>query len=225
MLSTWTNAETVRRLSAAPPNERLVRFAADELAAHGGTARALDVGCGTGRNTIPLARLGWEVVGIDASRPMLEAAAGVIANAMIGPVQLVAASMDSLPLPCASFDLVIAHGIWNLAQSDEEFRAAIRECGRALKPGGALFVATFSRHTLPFDAHATPRNRFAFNDFAGMPQCFVTERELLEELAVVGVVPDPALPLVEHNRPLSGRLRVRSAPVIYEGGFRKLANR
>ena len=225
MLSTWTNAETVRRLSEAPPNERLVRFAANELAARGGAARALDVGCGTARNTVPLARLGWEMVGIDASRPMLEAAAGVITNGTSGRVQLVAASMDSLPLPSAAFDLVIAHGIWNLAQSDEEFRMAIRESSRALKPGGALFVATFSRQTLPLHACATPRNRFTFNDFAATPQCFVTERELLEELDIVGMVPDPAVPLVEHNRPLPGRLRVRSAPVIYEGGFRKLANR
>jgi 2-polyprenyl-3-methyl-5-hydroxy-6-metoxy-1,4-benzoquinol methylase len=37
--------------------------------------RALDIGCGAGRNAIPLARLGWNVVGTDLSWPLLCAAA------------------------------------------------------------------------------------------------------------------------------------------------------
>jgi 2-polyprenyl-3-methyl-5-hydroxy-6-metoxy-1,4-benzoquinol methylase len=36
--------------------------------------RAIDIGCGAGRNSVPLADLGWKVLGIDLSRPMLDAA-------------------------------------------------------------------------------------------------------------------------------------------------------
>ena len=49
-----------------------MRFAQDELSRCGG-GRALDLGCGAGRNAVPLARMGWDVVGIDLSRPMRDA--------------------------------------------------------------------------------------------------------------------------------------------------------
>lgn len=44
---------------------------------HGGPI--LELGCGTGRVTIPLARAGFEVHGVDLSAPMLEAAADKVA--------------------------------------------------------------------------------------------------------------------------------------------------
>jgi ubiquinone/menaquinone biosynthesis C-methylase UbiE len=133
--------------------------------------------------------------------------------------------MDQLPVPDAVVDVVIAHGIWNLAHSDEEFRAGIADAARVLKPGGALFLSTFSRHTIPPDARAVLPNRFTFTQFSGSAQCFVTERELYGELEAAGLAPDPAMPLVEHNRPAHAHLRVRNSPVILEGGFRRVGPR
>src|SRR5205814_7072190 len=46
----------------------------DELAA-GGVRRVLDLGCGTGGHAIPLARRGYDVVGVDRSEAMLARAA------------------------------------------------------------------------------------------------------------------------------------------------------
>ena len=56
------------------PNAVLMTFAEEELKRSVG-GRALDIGCGAGRNAIPVARLGWHVVGTDLSWPMLCAAA------------------------------------------------------------------------------------------------------------------------------------------------------
>src|SRR3954469_1661276 len=53
----------------------LMAFAEEELKRSNG-GRVLDIGCGAGRNALPLARLGWNVVGTDLSWPMLCAAAG-----------------------------------------------------------------------------------------------------------------------------------------------------
>jgi ubiquinone/menaquinone biosynthesis C-methylase UbiE len=53
--------------------------------------------------------------------------------------------MDRLPLGDASIDLVVAHGIWNLARSAAEFRRAIAEAARVARPDAGLFVFTFSR--------------------------------------------------------------------------------
>jgi SAM-dependent methyltransferase len=48
-------------------------------------ARVLDVGCGPGRHTIELARRGYEVLGIDPSRAMIEAARARAAASDVAP--------------------------------------------------------------------------------------------------------------------------------------------
>ena len=58
------------------------------------------------------------------------------------------APMERLPMRDASVDLIVAHGIWNLASSSSQFRAAVREAARVARPGAALFVFTFSRTTI-----------------------------------------------------------------------------
>ena len=55
----WENAQTLAR--------RDVVLAA----ARAQDGRVLELGCGTGRLTIPVARAGAEIVGIDRSEPML----------------------------------------------------------------------------------------------------------------------------------------------------------
>ena len=54
--------------------------------------RAIDVGCGTGRNTIYLARRGWRVDAVDVSEVALE---GLTENA----------NAESLPITCIQADL------------------------------------------------------------------------------------------------------------------------
>ena len=129
--------------------------------------------------------------------------------------------MDQLPLKDASVDLVVAHGIWNLARSAAEFRRAIAEAARVARPGAGLFVFTFSRATLAPDDESIPGEAFVFTQFAGEPQCFLTETQLNEELRRGGFEKDPPGPLTEYNRPLAGRTLTRSGPVIYEGTFRR----
>ena len=202
------------------PNAVLMRFAEDEIR-RAGRRRVIDLGCGAGRNAMPLARLGWAVFGIDLSIPMLRAAMqrakdeGVSDrfHAAIGP-------MDAIPLGDASCDLVIAHGVWNLARSGGEFRRALGEAARVARPGAALFVFTFSRNTFASAAEPVEGESFVFTQFSGQPQCFLTDTQLLSELAAVGFAPDPRVPFTEYNRPQPGALRSGAAPVIYEAAFR-----
>ncbi len=217
--SSWSTPQTVAGFAKSPPNARLMLVAADELKRRP-EGRALDIGCGAARNAVPLAQLGWHVVGTDLSWPMLTAARGRAHEEAPGDsLHVVQAPMTALPVRGGAFDLIVAHGIWNLARSSSEFRAGVREAARAAAPGGLLFVFTFSRNTLPADALPVPGEQFVFTQFSGAPQCFLTAAELLAELGAAGFVPDAAVPLVEHNRPKPGMLS-GGAPVIYEGGFR-----
>lgn len=198
-------------------------FARTELDRIGGHGVAVDIGCGAARNAVPLAEMGWSVIGTDLSQPMLEAAIGRASDSGVSAqVECLSAPMEALPVADASADLVIAHGIWNLATSSAQFRQAVRESARVAKPGAALFVFTFSRHTLPDTATPVDGESFVFTQFSGRPQCFLTEDQLLTEMAIGGFDPDPGVPLREYNRPTPATAQ-RGGPVIYEAAFRRRA--
>ena len=216
--SSWSDAGTVAGFVHSPPNSRLMEVASAALRP---SSRLLDIGCGAGRNAVPLALAGWRVTGSDLSAAMLTAAAGRMkSEGLPGQVDLVLAPMTPLPFASKAFDFVVAHGIWNLARSDREFVEAVREAGRVARPGALLFVFTFSRHTLADSAAPVAGESLVFTQFNGQRQCFVTEEQLRRVLGDAGFKPEPAQTLRELNR-AHGGLITRSTPVIYEGVFRR----
>ena len=105
----------------------------------GGSGRALDVACGSGRLTRELHRLapGGLVVGLDFSLRMLEVAAEVAPGA-----RYVRADALRLPFPEGSFEAVtMAFGLRNLTDAE----AGLAEMLRVLRPGGRAVVLEFVR--------------------------------------------------------------------------------
>jgi 2-polyprenyl-6-hydroxyphenyl methylase/3-demethylubiquinone-9 3-methyltransferase len=218
--SSWSAPRTVSGFARSEPNSALLELARRELARAPG-AQLIDIGCGAGRNAVPLARLGARVLGLDLSRPMLEAAARrARAGASGGRLRLALAPMEALPAADAAFDVVVAHGIWNLARSASQFRRAVAEAVRVARPGAGLFVFTFSRRTLPAEARPVAGEAFVFTQFSGEPQCFLTEAQLVSELRAAGFDLPPGGAVAELNRPRPGGL-CPGGPVIHEGVFRR----
>ena len=115
-------------------------------------ARILDLGCGAGRTTIPMAEMGLEVVGVDISRTMVDLAAQQ-AQLVGQPIGL--AVMDAMTLGFAdgSFDVAVySYNGLELIPGREGKRVVIAEIGRVLRSGGCFI---FSSHSL-----------FALNRFA-----------------------------------------------------------
>lgn len=212
--STWDSPAMVDGFVKAPANQRLLHYAG--APPRDRPLQVVDIGCGAGRNAVPLARAGCIVSGTDLSRPMLQAAS---ARPAAGRLHLAQAAMDALPLAARTAEMIIAHGIWNLARTGAEFRRAVREAARIAAPSARLFVFTFARHTLPADEQPVEGEAFVFTRFSGEPQVFLTGDQLVDELHAVGFHPDPRLPLRVLNLPPSGQRWLGGPPVILEGGF------
>ena len=105
----------------------------------GGFANALDVGCGEGRFCRMLKAAGVRATGIDPTRPLLDLARQ---RDQSGDYRLGRA--EQLEFPDASFDLVVSY----ITLVDiPDFRAAIGEMARVLRPGGSLLVANLTGFT------------------------------------------------------------------------------
>ncbi|HQZ39699.1 MAG TPA: methyltransferase domain-containing protein [Vicinamibacterales bacterium] len=218
--TSWSAPGTVAGFASSAPNPVLMQFAEEELR-RVGRGRVLDLGCGAARNAVPMAQAGWDVVAVDLSWPMLVAAAErARTNHVSHRVHLLLAPADRVPVADGSIDLVVAHGIWNLAGSAAEFRRAVAEAARVARPGAGLFVFTFSRNTFPPDLPPEPGEPFVFTQFSGQPQCFLTAEQLVGELAAAGFVRDQSVPWQEYNR-RDHRTPDGGPPVIHEAAFRR----
>lgn len=145
----WEDAARVEEFAARAPDKRLVSLLASEPEL--GQLRTLDLGCAGGRNAVLLAERGVPVVAVDASSAMAGRTRERLA-AILGAEAAAAAvregPMDRLDWAAtASFDLVVALGIYHNAGSGEEWERALGETARVLRPGGRLLVSTFTPET------------------------------------------------------------------------------
>jgi len=127
--------------------KRLREQALRRLAASSGE-RVLEIGFGTGRALVALARAvgpAGKVSGVDISDGMMAVAHVRLARAgLAARVTLLRADAASLPLPDASFDAVFASFTLELFDTPE-IPVVLKECRRVLRPGGRLVVVALSR--------------------------------------------------------------------------------
>lgn len=109
-----------------------------QLAGIGPGCRVLEIGCGTGQATVPLAERGCAVTCIELGANLAAVARRKLAS--FPAVQVNISAFENWPLPPEPFDLVFA------ATSFHWLEPAVRvaKAARALHPGGAL--ATITTH-------------------------------------------------------------------------------
>jgi ubiquinone/menaquinone biosynthesis C-methylase UbiE len=126
----WENARTLGR--------RDVPFWRN-LAVHNG-GRVLELGSGTGRISIPLAKAGVDLVGIDRSAPMLDRARTRLRRAKLtNRVQLIRGDIRFIPFGSPAFSMVMApYGVLQSLLRERDLAATLNEVRRVLQPGGTF---------------------------------------------------------------------------------------
>jgi 2-polyprenyl-6-hydroxyphenyl methylase/3-demethylubiquinone-9 3-methyltransferase len=157
----------------------------------------LDIGCGGGLLSEPMARLGFAVTGADASEQNIATAKAHAAESGVA-VDYRAATAEALVDEGAGFDVVLNMEVVEHVADPEAYLAS---CAKLVKPGGMTIVATLNR-TLKAFALAKigaeyvlgwlPKGTHDWNRFLAPAQlCGMLERGGLHVIKTQGVAFDP----------------------------------
>jgi D-alanine-D-alanine ligase len=106
----------------------------------------LELACGPGRHGLHLARLGYDVVGLDLSETFLEIARDNAQSAGMGPkIVVVRGDYRQLEFASESFPCVLMLGSSFGYFSEDENEQVLREAYRVLKLGGLLCLDSVDR--------------------------------------------------------------------------------
>jgi 2-polyprenyl-6-hydroxyphenyl methylase / 3-demethylubiquinone-9 3-methyltransferase len=103
--------------------------------------RFLDIGCGGGLLSEPMARLGAEIVGADPSPVNIEVAKLHAAESGLA-IDYRALTAEALAAAGEKFDVILNMEVVEHVADVELF---IEACGSMVKPGGLMFIATINR--------------------------------------------------------------------------------
>ncbi len=152
--SFWEDPEVVERFVNRKPDHRLVPL----LATAPKTWKILDIGCAAGRNTIYMVEQGFDVFALDASKAMVDKTRERLCSFMTeeeAKKRVIHGQMQDLSIFAnESFDLVVALGVYQDAESFAIWLRALTESARVLKKDGICLVAQFAPDHQPHGKRA-----------------------------------------------------------------------
>jgi arsenite methyltransferase len=142
----------------------------------------LDLGSGGGIDVLLSARRvgpSGRAIGLDMTDEMLELARRNAAEAGATNVEFVKGTIESIPLPDASVDVVISNCVINLAADKGE---VLREIARVLRPGGRIGISD-----IVADDSLTPAQRAERGSYVGCIAGALSFAEYRRGLEAVGL--------------------------------------
>lgn len=106
----------------------------------------LDLGCGVGRNLIPLAKMGFDVSGIDYADEAIKQTKSLLEENKLRASLIEGDVYKKLPYEDHHFDAIVSIQVIQHAY-ETDLTNAIKEIYRILKPNGYIFVTVCGRYS------------------------------------------------------------------------------
>ena len=176
------DAELYDRVRPGYPMELFSDLA--DLAGVGPGCRVLEIGCGTGQLTVPLAKRGCEIVAVDLGSDMAAVASHHLRN--YPSVQVIVAPFEDWPLPARPFDVVVSATAFHwldpavrviksaealrpdgvlatvathhIAGGDEDFFVRVQRCYEQWKPSASTRIQLQAAAEIPMDSEEISRS-------------------------------------------------------------------
>ena len=102
--------------------------------------QVVDLGCGTGQLSLPLAERGARVLAVDVSPAMVQRLGFKARERSVAGLECLTGPMESLALPAGSIDLIVSsYALHHLRDADKD--RLVATAYHWLRPGGTLLVA------------------------------------------------------------------------------------
>jgi len=125
----------------------------------------LDLACGFGRHSIPLAKLGFNVTGIDLNQSFIKEASEK-ANEQGLTAKFECVDMRKFKKPEKFENVIITYNSFGYFENPNDDRIVIRNCYQSLKPGGKLLLQDVTREWIA--THRTSKvSRYWFENSDG----------------------------------------------------------
>lgn len=175
----WNDPKQVKSFGDDQPSEYLMKFFSTIKNPVG--KKVLDIGCGGGRNTEMLLKMGFDIFACDLHKAMVNFTKKRISKInKKEEKKIILASMTSLPYPDNFFDYVVSSGVFHNAANFNKFSLAIKEAQRVLKNSGYLILNIFINDWLGKKLKKKRKSRFFYFTNNGLPIILLPLYKLIE---------------------------------------------
>lgn len=140
----------------------------------------LDLGIGQGRNSIPLAELGFNVTGVDYSTKCLE-----ICTNNCNKLNLVHSDIRTFDIKKDKYDIILSSYVLHFLHKDDSYKI-IKNIKNNIKNNGIVYISVFSLDHSRFIKHSTSSdfeildNNILHNKINDTFVSFFTKEEILK---------------------------------------------
>ena len=111
--------------------------------------KVLDLGIGQGRNSIPLAELGFNVTGVDYSTKCLE-----ICKNTCNKLNLVQSDIRTFDIEKYKYDMILSGYVLHFLHKNDSYQI-IKNIKNNIKNNGIVYISVFSLEDPKFSKHST----------------------------------------------------------------------
>lgn len=141
----WNNNKTVENFADRPADPRVTKKLQELI--QEGKLKALDLGCGGGRHTELLFKLGFDTYACDVNKSMIVNTKQRISsylNSDQADLRVTFGEAANLPFEDDFFDVIVSTGVLHQAKSLSEYEKEVSEVARVLKKGGIILLNIFT---------------------------------------------------------------------------------